>query len=515
MNRLNILPKILFNIALFSLTFFQACSATTPDSPAAPQTNISDMLENALGAVVTVAVYKKNEIASQQLGFRGASISDEAYKKALDLAGATGSGSGFVIEQNGNKYIITNSHVIEHASDEPESIYVFSVNRSKYEVEVVGGDSFYDIAVLSFVDVPGGTTPGDEFSVLSFKQDEPRIGEKVYAIGNPGGEYPYSVSDGIISAKNRVRGGTTGKFGFLQTTATVIWGNSGGPLLDESGKVAGINSQIAFTTAPDGQAVWLSQINFALEAKLSERLVDEILANKGRVTRAFLGLEISQRYGYYRDREGFVGLQLMDEQPVISNVIPNSPAYQQQLQQSIGSRLIKVNDTEVLNVEEVLGELEKVKPGSAVSLTLAGNGGEKTVTLTPTALEKAELELIAKNFLENIKGITMDYETPYVSFALADRSFHEYQGNRFQKPVQNTTPRRSFVILAAGIKTDERERMWQTAELRDVGAALKLSGLNGVMDFYVIDPRDPYQKIRSFREYISSDENIMQRTLWY
>jgi S1-C subfamily serine protease len=142
--------------------------------------------------------------------------------------------------KNGTKYVITNAHVIENALDEEGSIYVYSINRTKYEVKVLGGDSFYDIAVLEFVD-----TPGPEITTVKFKTEEPRLGEPVYAIGNPLGEYPYSVTDGIISAKNRVRGCYTGKFGFLQTTATVIWGNSSGPLVDAKGDVAGINSQIS------------------------------------------------------------------------------------------------------------------------------------------------------------------------------------------------------------------------------------------------------------------------------
>ena len=202
-----------------------------------PQT-VSDILEYALPSVVTVAIFK-TEDASRMLGFvdekmRGDNI-DIAYEKILDLSGAKSTGSGFVIERNGEKYVITNAHVIDNASSDKGSIVAYTINRTKYDMELVGGDTFYDIAVLKFLDIPG-----PEINTIDFRNTEVRIGEQVYALGNPLGDYPYSVSDGIISGKNRIRKGIMGKFGFLQTTATIIWGNSGGPLFDNNGKIIGI-----------------------------------------------------------------------------------------------------------------------------------------------------------------------------------------------------------------------------------------------------------------------------------
>ncbi len=254
--------------------------------------NISDRIENALPAVVTVTVEKALPIGKVLMGFRG-NIVQEAYEKSLQLTDALSSGSGFVIEKNGKRYVITNAHVVESASDEPGSIYVYSYNQTKYEVKVVGGDSFYDVAVLEFV-----TTPGRELSSLTFAKELPRIASKVYAIGNPLGEYPYTVTDGIVSAVNRSRGGSTGKYGFIQSTATIIWGNSGGPLVNEAGQVVGINSQIAFADAGNGSAYLMQQINFALESVLSQRLVDEIIA-KGKVSRGLYRTGISSEKSDY------------------------------------------------------------------------------------------------------------------------------------------------------------------------------------------------------------------------
>ncbi|MCD4665850.1 MAG: trypsin-like peptidase domain-containing protein [Bacteroidales bacterium] len=360
--------KRLYLSIVFSLLFlFSFCQS------------VPDMLENSLGAVVTVGVYK-TDVAKHSLGFRGESAPKMAYEKALDMAEVTGSGSGFIIEKNGKLYVITNAHVVEDASNESGSIFIFSVNRSKYEVKLIGGDSFYDIAVLEFLD-----EPGSEISSVRFRDNDIRIGEKVYAIGNPLGEYPYTVTDGIISAKNRMRGGMTGKFGFLQTTATIIWGNSGGPLMDENGKVAGINSQIAFAETPNGDQILQSQINFALEAGISKRIVNDIITNNGRVKRAFIGLEISQKYGYeYTESYNYVPYEI-DTYPIISGIIPGSAA-SKLLSDKIGWQIKKINGKEIRNLEEVLGELEKVKPGSSVMFYLENNG-----TTTDAPVNAAEL----------------------------------------------------------------------------------------------------------------------------
>lgn len=469
----------------------------------------SDMLENVLSSVITVGVYK-TDFAKKTLGFRGASLSEVAYEKALDLAGVVTSGSGFVIEKNGKKYAITNAHVIENALDEEGSIYIYSINREKYSARVLGGDSFYDIAVLEFID-----TPGPEITTVKFKVEESRLGETVYAIGNPLGEFPYSVSNGIISAKNRVRGSYTGKFGFLQTTATVIWGNSGGPLVDSKGSVAGINSQIAFAPTPDGGQIWQSQINFALEAKLSERLVNEIIENNGRVLRTYLGLEFGQNYQYESDWYGNWYLAGADSLPTITGVLPDAPSYSTLISYA-GSQVTKVNGIEVRNTEEILGEMEKVRPGgSPVSLTLISNGLEKNVTVSSKLLTSTELESIARFVLgQNVNVEVNFYDvlpslTPLSTFGL-----YQYDGYDLYE-ADETSLNKKYYVVAAGICGEGFQNMWIVQDLKDFGAAMKLSGLGGVIDIYAIEPESNGEVLKMFRQYLSGNDSEVRATLYY
>lgn len=147
-----------------------------------------------------------------------------------------GAGSGFIYNAEG--YIITNHHVIDGA----EKITVHLSNKTEVEAELVGSDSFTDIAVIKINPEGLGLIPmeiGDSSSLV--------VGDEVIAIGCPAGiEYMGTVTDGIISAINRDislnEDGTKKTMTLLQTNATINKGNSGGPLINSKGQVIGINT---------------------------------------------------------------------------------------------------------------------------------------------------------------------------------------------------------------------------------------------------------------------------------
>ncbi len=480
-----------------------------------------DMLEKVISSVVTVAVYKTSD-TKQALGFRG--NADKAYERILDLSGSKSSGSGFVIERNGKKYVITNAHVVENASDQSGALYVFSINRSKYAVKIVGGDSFYDLAVLEFID-----KPGSEIETVEFRGDEARVGEKVFAVGNPLGEYPYTVTDGIVSAKNRVRGGVTGKFGFLQTTATVIWGNSGGPLVDEQGRVLGINSQIAFANRGDA-SIWQPQINFALEAGISTRLINDILNNAGLVKRAWVGVEVIQQYEYnsYLAMYGMPWVQ-KDSLPVIKNMVPGSPAATA-LAGKKGALILAVNGVAVRNVEEVLGEFEKVQAGSTLKLKISLNGLKQEISIKTGELSTRNLEDLAKHVVkENLGGLlTTDGEAVIIKGEEKqqqqrqeenkdnpDERRRREQNLRYRGAMKETqvNEREEYKVVAGGIETQSFSSIWRVNKMSDLGAAFRLSGLAGVFNVYVADPYGGDPKAVQINP--SGSEQIYQKTLWY
>jgi len=477
----------------------------------------SDMLEEVLGSVVTVAVYKMDESETAKILGYGTTRGDEenaemAYAMALDLSGSLGTGSGFMVRNNGVDYIITNAHVVEKASNEEGSIFVHSINRTKYEMKLIGGDTFYDIAVLGFV-----TPPGPELTPVEFRKTDARIGEKVYAIGNPGGKYPYSISDGIVSAMNRMTSGITGKFGFLQSTATVIWGNSGGPLLDLNGKVVGINSQLGYIEGPDDELYIQPQINLALEADIAERIFYDILKNNGRVIRGYIGIEISEKNFTDNRAKSFMNPKhTVDSLPVLSGVIPESPAFSK-LNDKIGYNLLSVNNVNVFNIDEVLRELEKIKPGQSVNLTLQKNRESLNVTVNAIELGEKELRSIAEYIIEKDDRINLQANSRPVNISLTTN--HSYKYSKYENKKFNTihggyhAP--EYIIVAAGLITKQGSTTWRISNTSDLGAAFRISGLQGVIDLRVKDANNPYSEPATLRFDLSDERYISKSALWY
>jgi len=212
------------------------------------------------------------------------------------------SGSGFVLTQDG--YIVTNYHVIEDAvKDESVTIEVSFANDDKYPAKVVGGEKDNDVAVLK-IDASGLTpvTLGDSKKLV--------VGEEVYAIGNPLGELTYSLTDGIVSALDRLitttstnpsTGATeTITLNVLQTNCAINPGNSGGPLFDGYGNVIGIVSA-KYTHSQSG--VSAEGLGFALPINDVKNILTDLIEHGYVTGKPYLGVQVvpvssdAQRYG--------------------------------------------------------------------------------------------------------------------------------------------------------------------------------------------------------------------------
>jgi S1-C subfamily serine protease len=186
-----------------------------------------------------------------------------------------GQGSGFVVDKSG--HIVTNYHVIEGAS----SIEVSFSSQDTLPATLVGEDPSTDLAVLKVDENPRGLTPlrlGDS--------DRVQVGDPVVAIGNPFG-LERTVTAGIVSALQRAvrapNGFTIDQV--IQTDAPINHGNSGGPLLDASGAVIGVNSQIETGGSSDGNV----GIGFAVPSNTVASVIADILRD-GKVDHAYLGI---------------------------------------------------------------------------------------------------------------------------------------------------------------------------------------------------------------------------------
>jgi serine protease Do len=209
-------------------------------------------------------------------------IHGDLFRRFLPPGGGEGnemnfpsSGSGFIFDDQG--HVMTNNHVVEGASD----ITVHLIDGRAYPGELIGSDDKTDVAVLRVV-VPAGDPPlptlrlGDSDSV--------QVGEWAMAIGNPLGQLEGSVTVGVISAKGRadleIMGGGPDYQDFIQTDASINFGNSGGPLVNTRGEVIGINTAIN----PTGQG-----LGFAIPINMARNVGRQLIAS-GSVTRGYMGI---------------------------------------------------------------------------------------------------------------------------------------------------------------------------------------------------------------------------------
>jgi putative serine protease PepD len=186
-----------------------------------------------------------------------------AYISAQTSQG-TATGSGFVVSSDGK--IITNEHVVDGATSVTVKL---GVDGKAQTAQVLGADASKDLALLK-VD-PGSA----KLHALSFGDSSSvQVGDNVYAIGNPYG-LDHTLTSGIVSALNRDIQAPSGATipGAIQTDAALNPGNSGGPLLDASGKVVGVNSQIATSGSAGGGESGNVGIGFAIPAKTVQAFV--------------------------------------------------------------------------------------------------------------------------------------------------------------------------------------------------------------------------------------------------
>ncbi|MCA9270764.1 MAG: trypsin-like peptidase domain-containing protein, partial [Planctomycetales bacterium] len=184
-----------------------------------------------------------------------------------------GSGSGSVIDKAG--HILTNDHVI----DEARTIMVTLHDGNSYEAKLVGKDAVNDIAVLKIEAPPEALFPvefGDSARL--------RVGQKIYAIGNPFG-LERTMTTGIISSLNRSLPSRTGRImkQIIQLDAALNRGNSGGPLLNSRGQLIGMNTAIASRTGEN------TGVGFAIGSNAVGRVVPQLIRN-GRVIRPDIGI---------------------------------------------------------------------------------------------------------------------------------------------------------------------------------------------------------------------------------
>lgn len=273
-----------------------------------------------------------------------------------------GTGSGVVIAPDG--YILTNDHVIHNA----DTLKVSLTDGTRLSATLIGKDPATDLAVIR---AQASYLP---CSTLG-SSDRLRVGQLVIAMGNPFG-FQSTVSTGVVSALGRALRSTKGRLieNIIQHTAPLNPGNSGGPLVDSSGKVVGINTAI----------IALAQgIGFSIPANTARWVVSQILTH-GRVRRGFLGIAARQRP---LDRRIVRFHDLKKNYAVeVSSVESKGPAGQAGMR--AGDLVVAINGSDVQSVDDLHHFLSEWPIGQPVEIDIVRGDSRQILVVVPKEAEE-------------------------------------------------------------------------------------------------------------------------------
>jgi putative serine protease PepD len=279
-----------------------------------------------------------------------ADIVAKVQSSVVSIKTGSGEGSGVVIDSQGD--VLTNNHVVATANG--GGVTVTSSHGDSTRATIVGTDPRSDLAVVRVADRTGLTVAvfGDSDAI--------RVGDSVLALGSPLG-LEGSVTAGIVSAKDRTIQVSEGQSisGMIQTDAAVNPGNSGGALVDLTGKVIGINSAIATSGNGNGNI----GVGFAIPSNTAERVADQLIAGE-RVTHPYLGVSVG-------DADGGA---------LVQAVTAGSPAERAGLRK--GDLITRIGDRAVNSADDLVAAVQGGKVGDRLGVTYTREGETRHATVT-------------------------------------------------------------------------------------------------------------------------------------
>lgn len=319
-------------------------SAQTVEKVEEKSQTIADIIEETTKSVVGISKLKST----------GNSILSNSNESELGL------GTGIIVAENG--YILSNAHV---TGERYSKCYITLENGQNYEGKVMWSDENLDLSItkieaknLSYA------TLGDSSKI--------RVGETVYAIGNPiGFEFRRTVTSGIISAKNRSikieeENNQTYMSDLIQTDATINPGNSGGPLITPNGEVIGINT-VKISTAEG--------IGFAIPINVVKTII-ESYKQTGTYEQATIGI-----YAYDKDVIPYLDTNVKFEKGIyVAQITPKGAADGSELEEK--DIIVSIDDKELNTMNDLREYIYTKKPGDQVTLKIIRKKITKNINIT-------------------------------------------------------------------------------------------------------------------------------------
>jgi len=280
-------------------------------------------------------------------------VYEKAAKSVASIRTGRGSGTGFIVDNNGEKVVVTNAHVVEGA----DRVRVrFGEGTADRSARVVGRDVSSDLAVLR---LEGDTSNLPALQLAD--SSKVRVGDQAIAIGNPFG-LDRTATEGIVSATGRSIKAPNG-FAIddaIQTDAPINPGNSGGPLLNGGAQVIGVNSQIETAGAGGGNV----GVGFAVASNTVRSVVPRLAGGK-TIARPYIGIQSTDSSGGGAE---------------IVTVNPGTPGDKAGLTE--GDVIKKVDGKDVQQADDVSRNIAGKKPGDKIEIEVQRNGRTESIEVT-------------------------------------------------------------------------------------------------------------------------------------
>ena len=311
-------------------------------------------------------------VATSGIGMRAEDIYDMACSQVVGIrteaenvgsffysqSTTTVSGSGFIISSDG--YILTNYHVVEFAYLNDLPLFVSLNDGTDFEANVIGYESSNDVALIK-IEASGLN------AAVKANSDNIRVGQPVYAVGNPFGDLVYTMTEGIVSALDRVVTVDRKSISTFQFSAAVNSGNSGGPVYDINGEVIGIVSAKIMGDYVEG-------IGFAIPINDAFEIAAELIEHGYITGRPLIGIKVESVTRGHAEYYGWV------VGAYVRSITPDSAA--EKAEMAVGDIIIAIDDTAVDSREALVFALRKYKAGDTTSITVWRAGTEIVLTIT-------------------------------------------------------------------------------------------------------------------------------------
>jgi serine protease Do len=284
-----------------------------------------------------------------------------------------GVGSGIILTPDG--YILTNYHVVDGST----KITVTLDDRRVFPAKRIGVDTLNDLAVIK---IDGHNLP----TIAWGESRQLHPGQTVLAFGNPFGDFPFTVTRGIVSALNRpnpYRNDPRKPGDYIQTDAAINPGNSGGPLVNAHGELVGINTFIITGSGSFAGA------GFAIPSQIARASAESIVKN-GTVHHGYLGISMND---VTPDNASFFNLPDASG-AIVSQVTPDSPASRAGLKN--GDVLRELNGKKIINGSALQVAVSEMSPGANIDLGILRDGKPETLKVAVGEFHK-EAEEAASN----------------------------------------------------------------------------------------------------------------------